>query len=74
MVEYDSHNTLSVSRASGNMGPKRTGLMCPACRQPVAIIERETDDAITSPLAHSDRSAAGAACRGVQMRDIPISR
>ena len=26
---------------------KRTGLVCPACRQPVAIIERETDDAIT---------------------------
>jgi hypothetical protein len=26
------------------MGPKRTGLVCPACRQPVAIIERETDD------------------------------
>ena len=24
--------------------PKRTGLVCPACRQPVAIIERETDD------------------------------
>ena len=27
--------------------PKRTGLLCPACRQPVAIIARETDDAIT---------------------------
>ena len=27
--------------------PQRTGLVCPSCRQPVAIIERETDTAIT---------------------------
>ena len=27
--------------------PTRTGLVCPACRQPVAIIEIETGDAIT---------------------------
>jgi uncharacterized protein YbaR (Trm112 family) len=29
------------------MGSKNTGLVCPSCRQPVAIIERETADTIT---------------------------
>ena len=30
-----------------SLASAHTGLVCPACRQPVAIIERETDDAIT---------------------------